>query len=145
MKPNSIAGAQPEAMHSSTAYYNSSSLTPTRARAAEPLATAARAIAFVWSLITWPIDWLRDFFGVEPMGGRAIEGEIVVPCSICSDPSSDYVDGHALGAQCPRLMEAQCAECVDVVTLTRFGLCSNGGALHTLANRRPARTLRVVR
>ena len=98
---------------------------------------AAQTGRTLWSLITWPFDWLRDFYGVEEMSGLLINGEIVDPCDLCSDPSSDYVDGHAPGVQCPRAQVAACAECLQMVDVDRFGHCVVGGGKHFTYGHRP--------
>ena len=115
-------------------------LTATPRRWTAIVATVWRRIVqgarIAWSIVTAPFDfycWMvKGLFG-----GSFDDGEIVDPCPLCSDPSSKYIDGHAPGEQCPRAMVADCADCLCVVALTRFGFCSIGGAKHFIVNRRP--------
>lgn len=71
-----------------------------------------------------------------------LEYEEVIPCDLCSDPSTGFKDGHPTGEPCPNLLHGDCGTCLRVVALDRFGNCSEPGVNHCISNRRPAHTQR---
>lgn len=93
-------------------------------------------LALVWAFV-FLVLFAPIAIGVLVLMRREFEYEEVDRCDLCSDPSTGYLDGHLRGEVCPRQLQAQCADCVCVVDLDRFGFCASGGRLHVIANRKP--------
>lgn len=106
--------------------------------AASLVATLRSVLSFAGSVVTWPIDFLRDFYGVEPLDGRVFVASIVDRHRVerCRLRCGDI---HDLGEICRYQRVGDCSSCGQSVSLDYFGNCSLSGEryrLHPISNRR---------
>ncbi|HXG59173.1 MAG TPA: hypothetical protein VNL91_09130 [Thermoanaerobaculia bacterium] len=103
---------------------------------------AASLRALLFSLLTWPVDFVRDFFGPCEFSIGEVRGHQLALCA------NGCRDVHDVDEPCPREVLGLCVECNRERSLDRFGNCPLGH--RSIVRRRMAvqprkEVMRVVR